>query len=482
MGVTAARNVMVLTGADAGGRSNWTWEWNDQRQPPQRVSRDRDRIEALTKELESGLPGMLPDEEEIAETEIRHRLAAAPDGIRALAADLTDATELRQLAAAARAFSGPLADADREHDLARRLGAALLPAQLVATIRATDRVELRIDPTPATAHVPWGLLATGRGDERLVELCDVAYVAPHTDAAPTPERRRGRPLYIIDPKISVLDDDAFVLSDEQAADWRRLFRRRFRVDPGRDGPRAQRLTRQWLSDRLHARPRYVLFVGHITTEGPDRTPALHLDDRQSVYGRHPVRSSTSWRPFTADDALHGTLGAHEHIATLSDADKLAAYGTKRPSIPAVKGRPRHSEVDGRTLWPMAPTVALIACHSARDLGVEDPPGLLTAFFALGARRVIATRWTVLTDDVFSAAAGASAAPLHELARDVDRALWRNEPAVATVAALQRRALMRWRARPSLAECPLTWGALTVCVADQAPRDSPKKGRSAPSMP
>lgn len=77
------------------------------------------------------------------------------------------------------AASPLLCDPGLELELALRLGAQLLPAELVAAARAPRRdgarLALAIAPSASLGVLPWGLLATrrtGGGHERLLELCD----------------------------------------------------------------------------------------------------------------------------------------------------------------------------------------------------------------------------------------------------------------------------------------------------------------------
>jgi hypothetical protein len=111
---------------------------------------------------------------------------------------------------------------------------------------------------------------------------------------------------------------------------------------------------------------------------------------------------------------------------------------------------------------MPPRVALIACQSGTDLGHAEPFGLVTAVLELGAELVTATRWPLLTDEVFrfDDATTQARTPFTDLALAVDEFHDTDDP-ISALNLWQRESLDRWRAEPSWANSPLTWAAVTT---------------------
>ncbi len=349
--------------------------------------------------------------------------------------------------------SEPVADAVRrsldafgsfaaEQRLARVLALNLLPADLVAQLRRANRPLLRIQPSPALAAVPWGLLALPDrrpdhaldadevdtcfdSDVRILDLADVSLLAP----AGIPRREpapAGPPVYLLDPRIpgqSAFGELGSVLGKQTAASplIRHLDAQlaagpvRPAAERGLDLVRRTDTDRRLLADLLTEPCSRLVFAGHVSRI-------------QDVHG--------------AQTALH--------LSCSADLPGTAApIGAHRPFTAADLAL---SEVD------MPPRVALIGCASASDFGLPEPFGVLLAAVAAGAGLVAATVWALPTS-----AAVPGADPIAELIIAVDTALAGGDP-VAEVCAWQRARLAHWRERPEPAHSPIFWAALTCLDA------------------
>ncbi|MEU0534864.1 hypothetical protein [Amycolatopsis tolypomycina] len=336
---------------------------------------------------------------------------------------------------------------DGEQRLARILALNLLPADLVARLRAADdggrRPVLRVQPSPSLAAVPWGLLALPDrrpdralepgeegscfdGDDRVLDVADVSLLAP-VGIPRRPPAAAGPPVYVLDPRIpgqSAFGELGSVLGrqDPESPLIRHLDAR---LAAGPVRPAAARgldLVRRTDTDRrllarLPAEPcSRLVYVGHVSRVRDDHgaQTALHLSCAAELPGTaEPIGAH---RPFTAAD--------------------LALSGPG--SMPA--------------------RLALIGCASASDFGLPEPFGVLLAAVAAGARLVAATVWALPTS-----AAAPGADPMAELVIAVDTALAGDDP-VGDLCGWQRTRLARWRERPEPACSPAFWAALTCLDA------------------
>ncbi|WP_116203100.1 hypothetical protein [Amycolatopsis circi] len=329
-----------------------------------------------------------------------------------------------------------------EQRLARVLALNLLPADLVAQLRRTTRPLLRIQPSPALAGVPWGLLALPDrrpdhvldadevdtcfdSDVRILDLADVSLLAP----AGIPRREpaaAGPPVYLLDPRIpgqSAFGELGSVLGKQDATSplIRHLDERlatgpvRPSVAHGLDLVRRTDTDRRLLAELLAEPCSRLVFAGHVSRI-------------QDVHG--------------AQTALH--------LSCSADLPGTAApIGAHRPFTAADLAL---SEVD------MPARVALIGCASASDFGLPEPFGVLLAAVAAGAGLVAATVWALPTS-----AAVPGADPMAELLIAVDTALAGPDP-VAELCAWQRTRLARWREQPEPGRSPVFWAALTCLDA------------------
>ncbi|MGV9297323.1 hypothetical protein [Amycolatopsis sp. NPDC003676] len=329
-----------------------------------------------------------------------------------------------------------------EQRLARVLALNLLPADLVARLRQATRPLLRIQPSPALAAVPWGLLALPDrrpdhvldadevdtcfdSDLRILDLADVSLLAP----AGIPRREpaaAGPPVYLLDPRIpgqSAFGELGSVLGKQDATSpLIRHLDAQLATGPvrpaaarGLDLVRRTDTDRRLLAELLAEPCSRLVFAGHVSRiqDVHGAQTALHLSCSAGLPGTAaPIGAH---RPFTAAD--------------------LAL-----------------SEVD------MPARVALIGCASASDFGLPEPFGVLVAAVASGAGLVAATVWALPTS-----AAVPGADPMAELIIAVDTALAGPDP-VADLCAWQRNQLARWREQPEPARSPVFWAALTCLDA------------------
>ncbi|MGW7531361.1 hypothetical protein [Amycolatopsis sp. NPDC054798] len=329
-----------------------------------------------------------------------------------------------------------------EQRLARILALNLLPADLVAQLRRSSRPLLRIQPSPALAGVPWGLLALPDrrpdhvldadevdscfdSDVRILDLADVSLLAPAgiPRRAPAPA---GPPVYLLDPRIpgqSAFGELGSVLGkQETSSPLIRHLDAQLAAGPvrpaaarGLDLVRRTDTDRRLLAELLAEPCSRLVFAGHVSRiqDAHGAQTALHLSCSADLPGTAaPIGAH---RPFTAAD--------------------LAL-----------------SEVD------MPARVALIGCASASDFGLPEPFGVLLAAVSAGAGLVAATVWALPTS-----AAAPGADPMAELLIAVDTALAGTDP-VAELCAWQRTRLARWRERPEPARSPVFWAALTCLDA------------------
>lgn len=269
----------------------------------------------------------------------------------------------------------------------------------------------------------------------------------------------------------------------------------------------------------------MLYVGHVVTvtaqmpEGIDdeRTVELELFEHHRNYGvvsetsptdpndpRYPAegaRRKPARRGLSANDLLLGTLGHDEHRDDLTRhlypppptpdgqhtplrraelAWKLE-FGPDGPTYPAcaVDAEGRILPLAGRVIWPIPLRVGLIACASGADLESVEPFGLVTVLLEGGAMHVVATRWTILTDQAAKLIAQVHGENhdgmdrFHHLALEVDAVLSSDDP-VRAVNSLLRDRLDLWRTNPTFQNSPALWGSLAVFHA-------PKRGPVEPDQ-
>ncbi len=334
-----------------------------------------------------------------------------------------------------------------EQRLARILALNLLPADLVARLRAAAasgrRPLLRVQPSPSLAAVPWGLLALPDrrpdhvlepgeegtcfdGDDRVLDIADVSLLAP-AGIPRRPPADAGPPVYLLDPRIpgqSAFGDLGSVLGKQNPeSPLIRHLDAQLATGPVRpSAARGLDLVRRTDTDRrllarLLAEPcSRLVFVGHVSRVRDEHgaQTALHLSCSAELPGTaEPIGAH---RPFTAADLARSEVAA------------------------------------------MPARVALIGCASAGDFGLAEPFGVLLAAVAAGARLVAATVWALPTS-----AAVPGADPMAELVIAVDTALAGDDP-VTELCAWQRGGLARWRERPEPARSPVFWAALTCLDA------------------
>ncbi|WP_409180043.1 hypothetical protein F9C11_26385 [Amycolatopsis sp. VS8301801F10] len=329
-----------------------------------------------------------------------------------------------------------------EQRLARILALNLLPADLVARLRRATRPLLRIQPSPALAAVPWGLLALPDrrpdrvldadevdacfdSDLRVLDLADVSLLAPsgipRREPAPA-----GPPVYLLDPRIpgqSAFGDLGSVLGKQNA-----------------DSPLIRHLDAQLAAGPvLPAAARGLELVRRTDTDRRLLAELVAEPCSRLVFAGHVSRIQDS----------HGAQTAL-HLSCSADLPGTAApIGAHRPYTAADLAL---SEVD------LPARVALLGCASASDFGLPEPFGVLLAAVAAGAGLVAATVWALPTS-----AAAPGSDPMAELIIAVDTALAGDDP-VAELCAWQRTRLARWREHPEPARSPAFWAALTCLDA------------------
>lgn len=487
---------LLLVGCDVGDREYWYWRTEmptdtGESDPPPHPwlveSDDVHRIEAL---LASALPA-----------------AGAPSPAQDLdrpPADLPPELmgrwrrrrERLPLLAGHRVLTGPLSSRESEDAFSAELARLLLPdgfrRELLRQYEDNGQapVPVRILPAQRCIGVPWELLPiqTSNPPQRLVEVADVSTVAPvlPRDSEPLAAPQSAStdphglpPLVLVDPAHAPGTGPGRVLDDEARADWQQRY-------PGNDdaAPSATAsigspgIDRIWLSAALTTTPRSRFsYVGHVTaTPGDDASTALMLSCGRDVFGHedgfgHAGGPVLGVRPFSARDAVCGTVGAPQLIDDLSARQLQEWFGVTQAAdirVPAaaMDADGQIAERHGDQLWPMPRRVALVACYSGPDLASPEPFGLVTAFLRAGAHLVTASRWALLTDVTFAAyarARGETGAdrPFNEAALRIDEIQAGSGDPIAALCAWQRRKLDAWRSHGLLADSPLTWAAFTT---------------------
>jgi hypothetical protein len=322
-----------------------------------------------------------------------------------------------------RSLNGPLTDREREFALATDLARALIPHQLAMEMNAYleqgIRPHVRIQPSHATAQVPWEALRVDAG-ERFVTNADMSVLPPAT-VRNAPERRitpwnlDGRVAAVLDPKVpgtaaalgSVLGPEGGALA-EQLGLGMTAFRR---SDQTRDTLQAE------LADASR-----FLYVGHVTTSANGLDARLHLSCGPSTTGRAEVIAGH--RPLTAADIVLG----------------------HRPESPGG--------------WRMPNRVALIACESGGEVRFAEPVGLVAAAIHAGAEYVTATRWTLPTDAGlrrYAPSATPETTAIPEVVLAVNEAHQAPDP-VAALSAWQRTQAAQWETHGRLENSPIIWAA------------------------
>ncbi len=346
--------------------------------------------------------------------------------------------------------TGAFADYRSEHELAQYLSQVFLPYGLAVQLHDLFvrgiRPQLRIQPSPRVAQIPWELLAPDPG-LRLLDLADISQLAPVALAqAPTRNTRswnetRELPVVaVLDPRVPGFRADSAlgsVLGRMYAA--APLARRveqylpQDRLRPAVTDPieafRRTDVDRDWLGRTLRAGASRLLYVGHVTAATPESGRAeqarLHLACTADLDGRaEPIRVH---RPLSALDLILG-----------------------------------EGELDGSRRWPMPSRVALIACESGGDLRFGEPLGLLAAMIHGGAELVTAGRWALPTDLAYRRFAGVDERirPLQEAVCAIDAAHDRPDP-IRTLSAWQRERAAAWRDTGSIEYSPVSWAAFTT---------------------
>ncbi len=332
--------------------------------------------------------------------------------------------------------TGPFASTAGEREIARGLGAQLIPEpawQLLTECAASPRAALFISPSARLARVPWCAVAMpGDGGFRLVELVDVLMAAPPNIAnAPRKAvewraRKHGPPLLVLDPRVPGQRPDSPLGSvlgrpspeTQLTRHFGELMKRRA-VLPGVATPvelfRRSDAGRAWLAGQLELAPSRLLYVGHATAADGDvghaDRAALHLADE---------------RPLTASDLMSAKL-------------------------------------------PFPPRVALLACASGGDYQFDEATGLVAAFILGGAQLVTATLWSLPTAAGYRhfapSSVDASADPMSDAIAAVDAAHEESD-AGSAVNRWQRSQMRRWR-DGDVAASPLYWAALVTFAVDGA---------------
>ncbi|MGW6598021.1 CHAT domain-containing protein [Streptomyces sp. NPDC055036] len=351
--------------------------------------------------------------------------------------------------------TGALASYESELALAETLSRTLLPyglaKQLHELYQRGVRPQLRIQPSPRVAQVPWELLAPDPG-VRLVEIADISLLAPvsivHAPARPArpwAATRRLPVVGVLDPRVPGFRADSALGSvlgrireDAPVARMVGRYAAEGRWWPAVDDPveafRRTDLDRDRLGAALRAGASRLLYVGHVTAappaSGQSESAQLHLACTAETAGfADPLRAH---RPLSAKDLLLGTMGL---------ADDPQPGGTR---------------------WPIPSRVALVACESGGDLRFAETLGLATAMIHGGAETVTAGRWTLPTDLAFHrlADADASARPLQDAVCAIDAAHER-EDAVLAHGDWQRERLAAWRELRTVEHSPVLWGAFAT---------------------
>ncbi|MFC3496037.1 CHAT domain-containing protein [Glycomyces rhizosphaerae] len=322
-----------------------------------------------------------------------------------------------------RSLTGAFMDRKREIELTHALAHALIPHQLAMELNGFLeqglRPHVRIQPSHATAQVPWEALHVDVG-ERFVTNADMSVLPPAT-VRNAPERRvspwrpDGEVAAVLDPKVpgggsalgSVLGPEGAALAKAlglNESDFRRADQTRDILQP------------------LLADASRFLYVGHVTTAEHGLDARLHLSCGPTTTGRAAVVAGH--RPLTAADIVLG----------------------HRPDSPGG--------------WRMPNRVALVACESGGEVRFAEPVGLVAAALHAGAQYVTATRWLLPTDAGirrFAPEATKETTVIPKVALAVDKAHRSPDP-VAALSDWQRAQAARWESEGRVEDSPIIWAA------------------------
>lgn len=333
-----------------------------------------------------------------------------------------------------RALTGPFMDRERESELTTALAHALIPYQLAqemnALLEAGLRPHVRIQPSHATAQVPWEALHVDT-NERWVTNADLSVLPPAT-VRNAPERRvsawkpGGDVVAVLDPKVpgagsalgSVLGP---VAEGSTLSNMVERLGSRLIPGPAASAFRRADLTRDTVEPLLDDASRF-LYVGHVTTSAHGLDARLHLSCGAGTTGR--AAAVAGHRPLTAADIVLG----------------------HRPGHPGG--------------WRMPNRVAFIACESGGEVRFAEPVGLVAAALHTGAQFVTATRWTLPTDAGlrrFAPAATPETTVIPQTVIAVDAAHDSPDP-VAALNNWQRERADRWEAEGRIEDSPVIWAA------------------------
>lgn len=323
-------------------------------------------------------------------------------------------------------WSGPLADASRERDLAVRLGAALLPRILRQALGHVDPAQpdtLTIAVRGWLARVPWDSLAVdAHGEVRLVERARVLGGLPAT--LDVGRARRPDP-NAAGPAVRVIDPgprgDGAILRLYPAGLPPQWLDRCMAGEDIASLASGRSFSREHLAQRLgRGRPQRLFYFGH-ALPGTAQAPAA-------------AALLLSSAPRTAD--------VFTAFAWLAEPDR----------------------------YPAPPRVAVVGCGSDDSAGSEQS-GLPIAAVNAGAELVTATRWILPMDRAGgpTGALGSTTA----LAMAVDDA-HRSPAPLDGLRRWQLDRLHAWRRGGAADDAPLLWASL---VSYRAP-DRTSEGAAA----
>lgn len=331
--------------------------------------------------------------------------------------------DIRALAEAARPsgerdlWSGPMTDRRREHDLAVRLGLALLPDILRTALARADPScpdTVTVAVRGWLARVPWDSLAIDERGIRLVEVARVLGGLPatlHVGRARLPDPApAGPPVRVVDPGPSVSG------VDDERGQWRPIYPEG--RPPAWDGV----LT----GDAEFLAP----------ADGEGLTPA---DLSALLTGGAPARLTYFGHAISGEEQAPAAAG----LVLVDDAGRAKIF-TAFEWL---------AEPDR---FPAPPRVAVIGCGSD-DSAVAEQSGLPIAAINAGAGIVTATRWILPLDP------GPGGGPTTALAVAIDGAHGSPDP-VDALRTWQLERLRRWRRRGEPADTPLLWAALVTYLA------------------
>ncbi|MGB3604807.1 MAG: hypothetical protein WBA38_14810 [Gordonia sp. (in: high G+C Gram-positive bacteria)] len=426
-----AHSVLLIRAVDTEPATYISFRWLDDPQHPE-VHAIRDvELRRLVAQLDRALPG-----------------SDSGDGSLAIASALT----------------GPFTRKLSEYALNEAIGRAVFPAVVRTAIVERSRrgsVTVRITPSRTLARMPLELAVIG-DSRRLIEFADISYEPPaaiHAGRARIPEAWTdavaSRPVaYIVDPRLPAGSGLGQVL------DWQRpgavnaaVLSKYIAGLPHTANSGVGRIVGRWeLSDDLVAKPSRLLYVGHISsTLDEPGSAAMHLTDDAAEWGYATVMNSAHL-PFSALDLL---------------------LGTASPELGPADRSPVEPNRTGRSLWPMPPRVALIACEGGADYRSSETFGLVMAIFNAGAEIVTTSRWMLPSDEAFRVYCGLDSAPgpTTELALGVD-ATHRAADPVRALNDWQRSKFAQWQLDPGPATSPLTWAAMACHACPPRPLHRP----------